>query len=85
MQKTTSLKWNIIILFLLFITPLFFIHAQDRSIEFTQQYGSNDHYIGAKSSILNINYKNTSPFIFLSGYTKNQTFNGTAYYQTKNQ
>ena len=83
MQKTTSLKWNIIILFLLFITPLFFISAQDRSIEFTQQYGSNDHYIGAKSSVLNINYKNTSPFIFLSGYTKNQTFNGTAYYRLK--
>jgi len=83
MHKAIYFKLKILFLFLLLITPLLFLKAQDRSIEFTQQYGNTDDYIGAKSSILNVNYKKTSPFILLSGYTKNQTFNGTAYYRLK--
>lgn len=84
MHKATLLKIKDYLLFLIFIYPLFFINAQDRSIEFAQQYNLDDDYIGAKSSMLNVNYKNTSPFILLSGYTKNLTFNGTAYYRIKN-
>ncbi|MEN8187009.1 MAG: N-acetylmuramoyl-L-alanine amidase [Bacteroidota bacterium] len=57
--------------------------SQDKSIEFTHQYNSNDNYIGAKSEVLNVNYKQTSPFVMLSGYTTNLTFNGTAYYRLK--
>ena len=81
MQKTTY------VYFLFFITFLFgYIYvgySQDKTIEFTQQYDTDDNYIGAKSNTLTVNYKNTSPFVLLSGYTKNMRFNGTAYYRLK--
>ena len=84
MHKTTFFTVNVYLFIFLWITPLLFVSAQDKSIEFTQQYGASDNYIGAKSSVLKVNYKNTSPFILLSGYTKNLIFSGTAYYRLKN-
>ncbi len=83
MQKTIFLKWRDIMVYLLFIIPFFSIYGQDKSIEITQQYDPSDNYIGAKSSVSQVNYKNTSPFVLLSGYTKNQSFNGTAYFRLK--
>jgi len=76
MQKIT------ILIFFVFIN-ITILFSQDRNIEFTQQYTSNDNYIGAKSEVFKMNYKNTSPFIMLSGYTSNLSYNGTAYYRLK--
>ena len=83
MQKTTFLNFKDYFILLLFYGYLFIGYSQDKVIEFAQQYRSDDNYIGAKSSVLKLNYKNTSPFILLSGYTKNTSFNGTAYYRLK--
>jgi len=76
MQKITFL-----IFFILINTALLF--SQDRSIVFTQEYTSNDNYIGAKSEVFKMDYKKTSPFIMLSGYTINLTYKGSAYYRIK--
>ncbi|MCD6544287.1 MAG: N-acetylmuramoyl-L-alanine amidase, partial [Flavobacteriaceae bacterium] len=81
MHKTTFL--NIFFLITFLFGYLYLGYSQDKTIEFTQQYGSGDNYIGAKSSVLNVNYKNTSPFVLLSGFTKNMSFNGIAYYRLK--
>jgi len=76
MQKITFLFF-----FILINTTLLF--SQDKSIEFTQQYTSNDNYIGAKSEVFKMDYKKTSPFIMLSGYSNSLTYNGTAHYRLK--
>lgn len=81
MQKTTNL--NILFLIAFLFGYLYSVYSQDKTIKFTQQYVTDDNYIGAKSSILTVNYKNSSPFVLLSGYTKNVLFNGIAYYRIK--
>ncbi|RLD83101.1 MAG: hypothetical protein DRJ07_07310 [Bacteroidetes bacterium] len=81
MQQTTNL--NILFLIAFLFGYLYSVYSQDKTIEFTQQYATDDNYIGAKSSILTVNYKNSSPFVLLSGYTKNVLFNGIAYYRLK--
>lgn len=76
MQKITLLIFFILI-------NITIIYSQDRSIELTQQYTSSDNYIGAKSEIFQINYKKTSPFVMLSGFTNNLNYIGTAHYRLK--
>ena len=68
---------NRLLYFILFFN-LYFSFAQDKSIEITQQFSVKTY---AKSEIAKIDYKNTSPFVMLSGYTTNLNFNNTVYYR----
>ena len=68
---------NHLFYFILFFN-FYFSFAQDKSIEITQQF-SEENY--AKSDVTKIDYKNTSPFVMLSGYTTNLNFNNTVYYR----
>ena len=68
---------NHLFYFILFFN-FYFSFAQDKSIEITQQFSLETE---AKSEITKIDYKNTSPFVMLSGYTTNINFNNTVYYR----
>lgn len=71
----TSVYW---IFFLLLNSSL--ILAQDRSISISQSFNNSN---SNKSEAHKISYKNTSPFVMLSGYTKDLSRINTVYYRIK--
>ncbi len=72
----TTLSLCIVFLFLLKTNLL----AQDKIITINQSF-STEH--SDKGAIHTINYKQTSPFVMLSGYTKDLSRTNTVYFQLK--
>ncbi|MEN8125817.1 MAG: N-acetylmuramoyl-L-alanine amidase [Bacteroidota bacterium] len=82
MHKTTfNNPFTYLIFFILSINSIS-IYSQDSSIEIIQQFSSENY---AKSEATKIDFKNTSPFVMLSGHTKDLTFSNTVFYRLKNQ
>jgi len=83
MQKTTfKFKLNSILLFL-FLIHSFVISAQDKSVEIAQQFNNYQNKSNIISKSHQISYRNTSPFVMLSGYTKDISNSDIIYYRLK--
>ena len=80
MQKITFNQSSLYLFFFLLFFNFLFGYSQDKNIEIIQQF-SKENY--AKSDVTKIDYKNTSPFVMLSGYTKDLSFSNTVYYRLK--
>ncbi|MDC9724230.1 MAG: hypothetical protein PSN34_15885 [Urechidicola sp.] len=79
MQKYYSVFTTKSFLFYLFIFFTAANFGQQKSIELNQQFGINSGV--SKSKAFQIDYKNTSPFIMLSAYTKDVVFDDVIYYR----
>ncbi len=80
-KATLNNTFNYLLLFI-FLLNSFLVFTQDKNIEIIQQFSSENY---AKSEVTKIDYKNTSPFVMLSGHTKDLSFNNTILYRLKTQ
>lgn len=83
MQKITpvfKIKNTLLFVFMVFT---FLGFAQDMSIEIAQQFSSSDNKSSIESEPHLIDYKNTSPFVMLTGYTKDLAYNDSVFYRLK--
>jgi len=60
-----------------------FVFSQDKSIELRINISNSKENKSAKLKGYNVAYKNASPFVMLSGYSKDITFSGTVFYRLK--
>ena len=78
-MQTSTFKLSALLVFFFLISQLN-ISAQDKSISINQVFNTS---ASNKSEIHRINYKNTSPFVMLSGYTKDLSRLNTVYYRIR--
>lgn len=83
MLKTTFRQLAVRLLFVSFLFLPQIVLSQDKSITLEVDFSINDNSIHAKTVGNNLKYKNTSPFVMLSGYTDDISFNDAVYYRLK--
>lgn len=82
MRKGSFKKISFILLLLSFLLTKIVL-GQDKSVELQFNFTNADGDVVAKTDTYKLKYKNSSPFVMLSGYTNNLSFNQTVYYRLK--
>lgn len=77
--KNLAIRFFLVFFFLLSHIAL----GQDKSIILHANFSDTKNSISAKTIVFKLKYKNTGPFVMLSGYTDDISFNNTVYYRLK--
>lgn len=83
MPKSTFRIINVALFLLFFLLLSQNATGQDKSVVLQTKFSKNEKSVGAKTAVYKLKYKNTSPFVMLSGYTDNISFSNKVYYRLK--
>ncbi len=81
--KTTLKNLTIILFLVSFFLLSQIAKGQDKSVILQANFSDTKNSISAKTIVYKLKYKNTGPFVMLSGYTEDESFNNTVHYRLK--